>query len=323
MAVFTGIFLVDFLIGLCTLLLILYAYLSSTNNYWKNRGIPFIKPSLMFGNLKEVVLRKKNLMDLQRDLYNELKGEKFKGYFEFAAPCLLVRDPEMIERILIKDFAHFTDRGLGDPDLENEPLTANLLGLNGSMWRFMRHKLTPTFTSGKLKGMFEQICNCGEELISELDKYSASREDVEAKTVIAEFTTDVIASCAFGLQLKSDSEEGKEFKMMVNKVTNPTRTQMIRFFLFASFQRIARFMKMRRFDPTAGNYFMDIVKTTMDYRRKNNIKRNDFLQLLMAIKDQDKAGKTVDLNQELKEEDAYLKQANYKPSENDKNNLGK
>lgn len=323
MALITYSFYIDFLILLCTLLAFLYAFLSSKNNYWKNRGIPYVKPTLLFGNLKDTVLGRKNLIEVHHDIYNKLHGERFGGYYELISPSLLVRDPELIEKILIKDFVHFMDRGFGDPDPEYEPLSTSLSELNGLQWRSMRYKLTPTFTSGKLKGMFEQICNCGQELTSELKNYSESGEAVEAKTVLTLFTTEVIASCAFGLQFKHDSKEGKEFKEMANKVFAPSRKQVLRVICYMSFRKLAKKFGVSRFPPGFNEYFLNIVKTTIEYREKNNVKRNDFLQLLLALKEQEKSGKTVDISQELNEEDYYLKQENYKPSENDPNNLSK
>lgn len=54
-------------------------------------------------------------------------------------------------------------------------------------------KLTPTFTSGKMKMMFSTVCSVGEKLIKTLDvESSAAMENViEIKDIAARFTTDV------------------------------------------------------------------------------------------------------------------------------------
>jgi cytochrome P450 len=36
--------------------------------------------------------------------------------------------------------------------------------MEGDKWREMRHKLSPTFTSGKIKGMFPLVEACAENL---------------------------------------------------------------------------------------------------------------------------------------------------------------
>jgi len=70
------------------------------------------------------------------------------------------RDPDIIKNVLVKDFLSFHDRGLF-MDEEIEPMTGNLFFLGGISWRNLRVKLTPTFTSGKMKMMFQILFDCG------------------------------------------------------------------------------------------------------------------------------------------------------------------
>jgi hypothetical protein len=42
--------------------------------------------------------------------------------------------------------------------------------------------------------------------------------------------------------------------------------------------------KLRIIDPKVSKYFRSMVQDTVSYREKNNIKRNDFMQLLIQIK---------------------------------------
>ena len=48
---------------------LLYLYLTQTHSYWRNRGVPYVKPLPLFGNLKDVVLVRKNMGEVFRDLY--------------------------------------------------------------------------------------------------------------------------------------------------------------------------------------------------------------------------------------------------------------
>jgi cytochrome P450 family 6 len=45
---------------------------------------------------------------------------------------------------------------------------------------------------------------------------------------------------------------------------------------------------MRGLDPQVSKYFRRMVQDTINYREKNNVKRNDFLQLLIQIKNEGK-----------------------------------
>jgi len=43
-------------------------------------------------------------------------------------------------------------------------------------------------------------------------------------------------------------------------------------------------LKLRHFDPKISKYFSNMVEETANYRKRNNITRNDFMQLLIQIK---------------------------------------
>jgi len=55
-----------------------------------------------------------------------------------------------------------------------------------------------------------------------------------------------------------------------------------------------RLLKVTPIDYKIGRYFQRMVEDTVNYREKNNVTRNDFLQLLMQIKNK---GKVDDENE--------------------------
>lgn len=90
-----------------------------------------------------------------------------------------------------KDFQHFTDRGMYF-DEERDPLSANLFSIEGAEWKVLRAKLTPTFSSGKIKVMFNTLLECGDSLLQTVRKFSEEAEAVDIKEVLGCFSTDVI-----------------------------------------------------------------------------------------------------------------------------------
>jgi cytochrome P450 family 9 len=42
-------------------------------------------------------------------IYNKLKGYKYGGMYQFLFPVVLIRDPELIKMVTVKDFEHFLD----------------------------------------------------------------------------------------------------------------------------------------------------------------------------------------------------------------------
>lgn len=125
--------------------------------------------------------------------------------FEFRRPLLVIRDPELIKQITVKDFEHFLDHRDFFLDEETEPLFGkSLFMLKGQKWRDMRATLSPAFTGSKMRKMFQLVVECSEEATAiMLKKASASDEPYvpEMKDIFTRFTNDVIATSAFGLKV--------------------------------------------------------------------------------------------------------------------------
>ncbi|KAG8273794.1 hypothetical protein J6590_011339 [Homalodisca vitripennis] len=282
----------DVIIVLSLLLTILYYYLTPLYRYWGDRNVPCLNSSLGMRLNYDLLARNKAHADVIREIYKIFHKERYCGFYQFRQPIFMVRDLQLIERIMIKDFSYFEDRGL-PLDMENEPLTVNLTNLRGSQWRYLRNKLTPTFTTGKLKGMLEQICNCGAELVEQLEKYATTGEEVDTKSVMFSFSTDVIASCAFGMQIKSESSELQKFKEMVNKSIGNSAFTPLRIALKQFYPKLANFLGIKAIPSDANNYFMNITKATLQHRLKNNVRREDFFQMLLTLKEQDDTNNTT------------------------------
>jgi len=90
---------------------LIYRYFTESFDYWKKKGVVFVKPSFLVGSMKTVLLIEEHLGEFFERLYKEYSSERYVGYFMGKKPTLLVFDPELIKHIMIKDFAHFTDHG--------------------------------------------------------------------------------------------------------------------------------------------------------------------------------------------------------------------
>lgn len=145
-------------------------------------------------------------------------------------------------------------------------------------------KLTPTFTSGKMKMMFPTMLKCGEELQAYL-KYPAEKgKTLEMKDLLARFTTDIISSCAFGIQTNSLENPKGEFREYGKKIFSPGTKIILTRIISSNFPFLRKFFPMRRRPKEVTDFFMNTVKETMDYREKNNVKRNDFMDLIIQLK---------------------------------------
>ena len=60
----------------------------------------------------------------------------------------------------------------------------------------MREKLTPTFTSGKMRYMFPTIIDVARKLESFMDNLILKETEPEIKGILARFTTNIIGNIA-------------------------------------------------------------------------------------------------------------------------------
>lgn len=101
----------EILCGIAAVVLLLYYYLTSTYDFWKNRGVNGPEPKLFFGNMKPLLLGQKSNADFTKELYDEFKSEPVIGLYARTKPFLMVKDLDLVKDVLIKDFSVFANRG--------------------------------------------------------------------------------------------------------------------------------------------------------------------------------------------------------------------
>jgi len=145
-------------------------------------------------------------------------------------------------------------------------------------------RLSPVFTSGKLKEMFSLISECADHLILYMEKIASRNESVECRELMAKYATDVIGTCAFGIEMNALSNEDSEFRKMGRKIFIPTWTNMLRLRMRESFPRLYEMLGYILPQTEITKFFTRIIMETMNYREMNNITRNDFIDMLRELK---------------------------------------
>ncbi|XP_073969699.1 probable cytochrome P450 6a14 [Rhodnius prolixus] len=253
------------------------------NRYWQERGVPHRKPWLFLGNKIVPFLTKKTGGELIAEMCKEFPNSPYIGGYDFMKPILLITDLDIIENILIKDFMHFTDRGF-NVDFKNRPFDSNLFLMSGKHWRAVRHKLSPLFTTGKLRMMFDSMKQCGDQLVEQLE--AANRQEIEMKEYLRCFAVDVIGSCAFGIDAGTLANPKNEFHKMAKKIFKLDLWQIIRLILLTTFTPIARLFNISINKRDVRKYFCNIIDETLKYRRETEFRRNDFVQMMMQLQSQ-------------------------------------
>jgi cytochrome P450 family 6 len=253
-------------------------------NFWKVRGIAYVPAEKINSKrfLNSVLLSHRTL----KNVYEAHKTELCCGFFQLRSPVLMIRSAELVDRILNRDFKYFSDKRSSDCiNPEKDPLTQHLIGLNGHKWRYLRAKLSPTFTSGKLKAMFPLLHESVDVFLAKIDSSNGSPIDI--KELCGKLSADIIVSYAFGIKIDSLNGGGEQFLNMGKQAFGGDYWQMIKAHFRLLFPRLFKLFGFRGFSKDTTKFFCSFVKKSMDYRQKHNIHRYDFLHLLMKIQKED------------------------------------
>ncbi|EJY57790.1 AAEL017297-PA [Aedes aegypti] len=269
-------------ITLLTILVLLIAYASHLLRrqirFFKDRNVPHIPAS--FELLDKTIHPAKHFLRW----YKQFKGQyPLTGVIMFIKPIAIPLDLDLIKRILVKDFQYFQNRGIYYNE-RDDPLSAHLFSLEGAKWRSLRAKISPTFTSGKMKMMYPTMVAAGKQFSEYLEEKVEDGNELEMRDLLARFTTDMIGTCAFGIECNSMKEPNSKFREMGRKHFEAPRNALKDAFKMTA-PGLARFLRVTEILPDVSEFFMDVVKSTVEYRMKNNVRRNDFMDLLIAMLD--------------------------------------
>ena len=85
------------------------------------------------------------------------------------------------------------------------------MNFRGNTWKALRKLLSPTFSSGKLKGMMEPVEVIADDTIDYLTEKVENEPEVDMKPILQGFTLDSISRVAFGMTTNVRRGQDKEF----------------------------------------------------------------------------------------------------------------
>lgn len=280
-----------------TLAVIGYFYVQNAFLHWQRSGIPYLEPKFPFGNFRQLFLQKLTATESITELYNQSK-EAVVGVLIALHPVLILRDPTLIQNVMTRDFSNFNHRGAYSNE-DIDPLMNNLLMQDDKKWKLNRIRMNPAFTSIKLKGMFNNILDCGSSLHKYIDRFAKSGETVEIHDMFARYMTNVIASIAFGINIDCIENPKEEFKVYGSRLFEPTLTNMLRLNLAFIYPKLAEKMRMRIIDKDVSDFMIETVRQNFEFREKNNVVRKDFFQLLMQLQNTGRVSEDDDWSAEV------------------------
>lgn len=263
-------------------------FLYQSHTYFSKKGVKHLRYVPFFGNMFTIAINWDHFTSISDKLRKQFPRERFVGHYNFIQPVIVVQDLTLIKKVTVKNFDCFHDRqNIADSDVE--PFFAkNLYTLTGHDWRDMRSTLSPVFTNSRIKQMIPLIEEVGEKMISMLleminDSNTGSIE-VEVKDLTMRLSNDVIASCAFGLNISSLRDKKHKFYAMGQLVGAGKFYHILLSAAICMFPSLTRVFNVKSFSAESKKYFCDIVLGGMRDREKQRVIRPDLIHLLMELR---------------------------------------
>lgn len=118
---------------------VLYLFLKYKHSYWKRKGIPSVPGHWFFGNAKDAILMRSSPAKVFGDIYSQASAnDDVVGLYILHKPYLLLRSPELVKQIFIRDFQFFSNRYFTAESLHDEIGSSSIFTLKNPKWKYLR-----------------------------------------------------------------------------------------------------------------------------------------------------------------------------------------
>lgn len=133
-----------------------------------------------------------------------------------------------------------------------------------------------------MKMMFHTLVQNSDGLSEICKQYSKLNEPIDIKEFSLRYTTDCIVSCAFGLDCNSLQNENSEYRHFGKRLFDTQKYRQVMVYLLPEY--LLHAFNVKLMDPEVEKFILSLVRSTIEYREKNNYVRKDFMQLLLQLK---------------------------------------
>lgn len=207
--------------------------------------------------------------------------------FAGTNPVFAIKCPELAKELCSKHFDHFSDHKLETKKNLDELLAKSLTSLKGEKWHNMRSMLNSVFSEIKMAKMIDLITKSVCDSLNAVGEKikDGQKEDREMKEFCITLMVDVIATCAFGLEVNSIRNPKNDFKKFALQASNPNEYFVeLRLGGRIAFPRMMRLRNVGSFPKNAKTYFKSTVVDAIQFREKTSVDRPDMINLLMEAR---------------------------------------
>ncbi|XP_017116676.1 probable cytochrome P450 6t1 isoform X1 [Drosophila elegans] len=274
--------------GLLLGLVIVWLWQRHHFSHWQRLGVPFIPATPFVGNVWKLLRGGCCFGDQFRELYEsaEAEGRAYVGIHVLHNHALLIRDPALIKRIMVEDFAQFSSRFETTDPVCDTMGSQNLFFAKYETWRETHRIFAPFFAVGKVRQMYGLLESIGQKLEEHMEEKLMGGDSVEleVKQLCALFTTDIIASLAFGIEAHSLQNPEAEFRRMCVEVNDPRPKRLLHLFTMFFFPRLSRRVRTHLYSDEYERFMRQSMDYVLARREESGERRNDLIDIFLQLK---------------------------------------
>lgn len=270
-------------------LIALALYFKLKFSYWRRLGVPHPKPSFPCGNIDGKSVQFAFSVDkLYQRFKKDSAGWPFFGIYFMHQPWAVLTDLDLIKNVFIRDFRTFPDRDLYSNE-KDDPLSSHLSAVGFPMWRGLRPRLSPTFSSGKMRAMLPvmvEVCGnlvkCVDRMLTMSDE--VVHQEIEVKDVLGRLMTDIIGRCMFGVECNSLQDSTEHLRKMGKMAFEVPRFSGLTINVIKSWKSVCRKLGVKVVLDEVSSFFRKFVQDVVKHREENKIDRADMMDILIGVK---------------------------------------
>lgn len=282
-------------------------YLRHKNSHWKRIGVPSPKANLLFGNTFDLL--KSNGVNYYKENFDRL-GQTFGGYL-LGLREMSTMDLDILRSVFVKEFGHFQDRMFlsnTSQAIEEKSILRNAMSAKkGDAWKRVRNRVTPAFTTGKIKRLIPFMNDSTNQLCKVIEGNVERGEKLDLKDLFGRFALDVIGRAGFTLDMNTfDQHSENAFYINAKKVFQNGfmnwRVIIITFFPFIAY-KFEELTGIDLLETDTHRFFRDFLLQLYDQRKAEKAaakeSHNDIFQLLIDVVDDEKSvAKTANIEED-------------------------
>ncbi|XP_075145788.1 cytochrome P450 6g1-like [Haematobia irritans] len=217
-------------------------------------------------------------------LDKEFQDKSVVGIYAMHRPALLIRDPDIIRSVFVKNFDNFPSH-FARTDPKVDPIgSIGIILVRYKVWKKLHGILAPLFSYGKVKQMYPRIQEVGKKLQSLLNG-KGPRFTIDMKYLASLYTLDSIGSTLYDIQPHTLENPKSSYVTEILRMAEFNLRRSLDFLLIVFLPHLAGIFRAKFFCSKSEQFIDATVSEIMKTREKSNTQRNDLIQLLLKLKE--------------------------------------